>query len=186
MKAAKSTPGSCGVHGCGLGLWGGGWGFWGAWIVWGGRLVSGLCRLGFLVFSGSAGGLGVHDGVLKVCSSWWRSSGSVSSCACVLSFWLSTVICRPLLCIPGRSSLCLLGFRALWGLLPCASTSKCSCLAGVLGFMPWAHIHYRAMCRLGEMNCYNELHSQTLNMQVRYTDYTLIRSYYFVSLSKKK
>ena len=68
----------------------------------------------------------------------------------------------------------------------CASASGCSCLPGVLGFMPWAHIHSGAMCRLGEMNCHNELHSQTLNMQVQYTDYTLILSYYFVSLSEKK
>ena len=75
MKAAKSTPGSCGVNGCGLGLWGCwlgvlgcmdgvGWGV-GFWVV----------QLGVLVFSGFAGGLGVHDGGLRVCS-LWRSSGS--------------------------------------------------------------------------------------------------------------
>ena len=62
----------------------------------------------------------------------------------------------------------------LWGLLQCASASGCSCLPGVLDFMPWAHIHSGAMCRLGEMNCYNELHSQTLNMQVQYFDPILL------------
>ena len=66
MKAAKSTPGSCGVRGCGLGLQGWWLGVLGCMDAVGWGLVSGLCGWG----------LGVHDGGLRVCSSWWRSSGS--------------------------------------------------------------------------------------------------------------
>ena len=51
-----------GVLGC---MDGPGWGV-GFWVV----------PTRVLVFFGSAGGLGVRDGGLKVCSSWWRSSGS--------------------------------------------------------------------------------------------------------------
>ena len=158
------------------GFGGCGWGFRGAWMVWGGGLVSGLCSWGF--------------GILWICWGLGCMMG-VWGCAAPGGDLLGLIMCLYLIplalhCSLGPSSLCILGFRALWGLLLCASASGWSCLPGVLGSMPWDHIHSGAMCRLGEMNCYNELHSQTLNMQVQYADYTLILSYYFVSLSEQK
>ena len=76
------------------------WSFGGAWGFGGGCWVPG-CMDGVGLVSGLCGwGLGVHDGGLRVGVQLLVAIFWVSSCACVLSLWLTTVLWGPLLCIP--------------------------------------------------------------------------------------
>ena len=138
MEAAKSTSWSCGVCRCGLGLWMG----LGLWEWWLGVLgcMDGVGWEGGWFLGCAAGDFCIPWICWRAWGAWWGSEGVqllvaifwISSCACVLSLWLSTVLWGPLLCIP-------------WMILPvpvgilCALGSSAVCLCLWVLISAWSH-----------------------------------------------